>query len=810
LPDRPNFFLLLDLDPGTDDWQVIAPHIQERRRAWARDRSQGSPKLRRRAEMGLGLLPEIESVLKNPETRRLEAKEARRQRQQEDAIRLQELDGAIDVLKTGGGTCGPEQIEKLVQRFAPALSREEVRRRVEAAGLRVGGAGGGEKKPRRARETIDPGQAQKIRQGLEHLGLADLYEFLEVKPQSSPKALRERADEIYKDSMRAGRTDAEASTRNDLVGYCKALFQDDGQKARYDNTLALAAMEALKPNIELAASDGVLSREEMDALIRQARQRGVSAEDARAYIEDLAATRRWLVHTSDGELPSEALKVCGFCSALASAGADRCTSCGEPLEIACPRCCARNPTSQAACASCGCRTGDAPLVQSLLAEGERLALEGDFSAAQQRFAKALLYWPGWQAAIQAQRHAEEKRQAREEALGTIEALLAGRKLTTARTAIERFARSHGTAGLENLQRRIRDGLEKAEAVFREGERCRRAGNTEGALDRYEEALAVCADHELTLQQISASPPPSPTNLRASPLPSGFRLTWQPPVTNRSLNYRMLRKAGSTPHHAEDGKVVGEGRSASLDDSRVPAGVAWYYGVFALWGNVPCPKPAVSGPHLLSLDAVTQLAARLSGPNLVLTWTWPAGTEEVLVTWSHESPPADPVRDAGNRARVTRREYERAGCWILPHAERRAHFLAVLAKAPGADLYGPPARIMASMGQALSVSYQVVVKRALLRRNVIEAWVELTCIASQSAELPALRMIGKRQSVPLSPQDGAVLSEVPAIRLEKGRARLPIPEGHWADRLYVRLFFQDAETAREIRLLPAEKERLRIP
>ena len=174
---------------------------------------------------------------------------------------------------------------------------------MEAAGLHVGNARGEErKKPRAARETIDPGQARKIRQGLEHLGLANLYEFLGMKSLSSPKALCDRADEIYKDSMRTGRTDVEASTRNDLVGYCKALLQDDGQKARYDNTLAIEAMEVLKANIELAASDGVLSRQEMDALIRQARQRGVAAEDARAYIQDLAAARKWLVQSDDGEL----------------------------------------------------------------------------------------------------------------------------------------------------------------------------------------------------------------------------------------------------------------------------------------------------------------------------------------------------------------------------------------------------------------------------------------------------------------------------------------------------------------------------
>jgi hypothetical protein len=806
MPDRPNFFLLLELDPAVDDWKEIELHIKERRQVWSKDRSQGSPKARRRAETGLGLLPEIESVLRNPEARRQEAKEALRQKQQEERERLRELDGAIAVLKTGGGTCSGEQIEKLAQRFAPAVSREEIRRRVEAAGIRVGSAGT-EKKPRSARETIDPGQARKIRQGLEHLEFASLYEFLEMKPQSSPQALSDRAEEIYKENIRAGRTDASASARNDLAGYCKTLFQDDRQKSKYDNTLALEAMEALKPNIELAAGDGALSRQEMDALIGQARQRGVTAEDARAFIQDLAATRKWFVQGDEGELPSQKLKVCGYCSALAPAEASRCASCGEPLEVACPRCGTRTPTSHTACSSCGCRTGDAPLVRELLAEGERLAIEGDFLAAQQRFDKALLYWPGWQAALDAGQRSAEKRQARESALGDIEELLTSRKLFAARTAIERFARTHGPAGLEDLQRRTRDGLAKADPLFQEGERRRRAGDREGALDRFEETLAVCADHQPALQEVSASPPPSPCDLRAVPLASGFRLTWQPPATNRSLIYRLLRKSGSAPRHAEDGDVVGEGRSTSLDDPRAPAGVAWYYAVFALRGSAACPEPAVSGPHRLALDAVTRLTARRSGPNLVLTWSWPAGIDECLVTWTYDRHPEDPLQAGGGRARVDRREYDRTGCWVLPHAERRPHYLAVLARVPGADLHSAPARVMESMGQALSVSYQVVVKKALLRRTVTEAWIELTCGAADGTEVPALLMVGKMQGVPLSPRDGEVLAQVPPVRIEKGRARLPIPERHWGLRPYVKLFFQDAEAAREIRLLPAEKERL---
>ena len=78
-------------------------------------------------------------------------------------------------------------------------------------------------------------------------------------------------------------------------------------------------MDGLKNQLEQAGSDSFLTREEMDLLIQQARKRGVSAEDARAYIEDYAANRKWGMQREASELPSESLKLCGACGALASA-----------------------------------------------------------------------------------------------------------------------------------------------------------------------------------------------------------------------------------------------------------------------------------------------------------------------------------------------------------------------------------------------------------------------------------------------------------------------------------------------------------
>ncbi len=630
-------------------------------------------------------------------------------------------------------------------------------------------------------------------------------------------------------------------------------------------------------------------------------------------------------------------------------------------------------------------------------------MEGDSAGAVHCFEKALLYWPGWKPATEARQRAETKRLDREKSLTEIEDLARARKLGSARSALDRFERTHGTAGLDDLRRRLHEGLARAEAAFQEGEKRRRAGDSEAALDRYEGALTACADFEPALRAMSASPPPPPTALRVTPIAAGFRLTWQAPATARGLAFRVIRKAGGVPQSPEDGESLAEVRTTALDDASVPVGSPWFYAVFSQRGGVPCHQPATDGPHLrtaevdnlelvagngdvtlcwtapsgcrrvevwrrqgavpdrpgdgaaltvagnsahdtglangafygylviavfadpsrpggeittrgrtatatpvappaavmdlsasrtgrnvllswtsipgvivqirqasrlpdyapglilpvsqadrfgslvpgaasngaqvnltgqgrvffvplsvaagtavvgraaevTTLDPVTQLNVRRTGPHLALTWEWPAGTEETLVTWVHDRYLEDPRQAQGQQARVTRREYDRAGCWLLQNVERRPHYISVFAKAPEGDLYAPPAKIVETLGQGASVSYRVGVKKSLLRRAVEDAWLELTCSGGDGLTLPALVVIGKAHAVPISPRDGEVLLEVPSLHFDRGKALLPLPARSWPGRPYVKLFFKDATSAREIRLLPAEKELLQI-
>src|SRR3954468_515018 len=235
--ERPNFYLLLELDLNVDDWLAIQQRLLEKQRAWANDKTMGNPKARRRAESSLAMLQEIETVLKDPESRQKEAKEARRQQKAVDEIKFRDLDEAIAILKSGGVPCSDEQIRKLVAELGGAVPEAEVRKRLRAAGVPLAGAAGSAAPARAAKPQIDKVTADKIQQELRHLGHVSLYEYLELPQQSSPKALADRAEEIYKESLRLGRTDATASAQNALFGFCKTIFREEAEKAKYDNYL---------------------------------------------------------------------------------------------------------------------------------------------------------------------------------------------------------------------------------------------------------------------------------------------------------------------------------------------------------------------------------------------------------------------------------------------------------------------------------------------------------------------------------------------------------------------------------------------
>lgn len=641
-----NYYEILDLDPSIDDWPTIEAAIEQKRRVWYTAQQNAVPKIRRPAEKYASLLPNIREVLKHPTQRRAHAEAWAKKRSTIDQKKYERLDELADVLGARR-TLSTEDVTALVTQLKDvgiSLTEADVERHLRGKGFSLElprSRAGDAVKPQVEQPVLDEMQAI-----LQVLGLSSLYSFLDLDRRSSLNALQERSDRLYKEFVGKPPT-VENSARKDLAGLGQMFFRDEAEKAKFDNSLSLEAMKRLRPEIEFAGRDRVLTATEFDLLIRKSREAGVPQEDATVFIEEYAHKRKWVLQTAE-EISSVDLKQCGFCESLAPTPQHtRCPNCGQDLVQPCPRCGEPTATQDASCAKCGCHTGDGPTVKALLKEAERCIVEGDLNEAVACCDRALLLWEGWSPAVEIRNRAQSRQTERTKALTALETLLAARRLDESSRTLERFLHDWGPAQTESIRTRIDEGLKRARTTLGSAEALRRTGKIDQAIELCEEALTHCADLRPALDILAQNPPPPPDGVRAEVSERTIRLKWSHTRASGTLRFSVVRKAGGTPSNVGDGTVVAETGAAHFDDVGIQTGIPWFYAVFSRRSGIPSTVAAVSGPHLLVAE-VGHLEVLGGNGQVSLRWSPPDGSVGVEV-WRREG--ASPVRP-GEGQRVT--------------------------------------------------------------------------------------------------------------------------------------------------------------
>jgi len=305
------------------------------------------------------------------------------------------------------------------------------------------------------------------------------------------------------------------------------------------------------------------------------------------------------------------------------------------------------------------------------------------------------------------------------------------------------------------------------------------------------------------------PPPAVSDLRVRREGRTVFLDWTPPQAG-AVQLRVARRA---PAHAP-GRVV---PLAELDQlgTLVPSqGLASTQLVLdgsGLYYFIPVSitaRTAVLGTSvaMTTLDEVTDLASDRQGTTIHLTWTWPPGSREALVLWRDDAFPEGPRDSRGGRRTITREDYDRLGLCELRDAPRTRHYFTVLVREPGTGVHSDGARVLEAGGLEAEVEYRVVQRRGLLGLTARRTWIELTS-RDGLAGLPALQAILKAGVVPLRPEDGRVVASLEGLAFRQGSARIDLQVGAAAG--FVKLFFKDGRHARDIRLIPAGPDQLRI-
>jgi len=642
---RPNFYLLLELDPAIEDFATIERRLVEKQRRWSQDSTQGNPADQRKASLYLKLIEDIRTTLSNPESRREEARIARVELGRLTEERGKELDEKLSLLLATKGKCSIEAVRLLVKQLAGAFTEQQVVERLRQAGISIADETSRPKK--HTKERLDPAVDSNIRRNIEHLDLKSLYDLLKMTPRSSPQSLRDRANELNQQSLAVGKTDPDSSARKELYGFCLAFFHDEREKEKYDNTLAIESLKQLDGDIDfLGAKDKFLDLAQQAALIERAREHGVPTDDAREYLVEHAAKRKWNMQPAQPAAHAEA-RLCGYCNKLSPAGAaGHCPHCGEALVVPCPRCGAPTPTQDQSCSKCGCHTGDAPVVTALFKEAEVMGKSHDYEGAIKRLDRTLVYWPDWPEAVAQRKLWEAQLQTRDANLMEARTLANTGKMLAASDALARLEFEHGLHDHE-LRQRVVAVIQKARQAAERGDVYRRDRKDEEALEEYSVALRLCADLEAARQALSSIPPPAPQGLKVAAIQRSFSLSWQEIKTRRGVEYKVLRRAGGVPANDTDGEVLARLAGTRFDDLTASTGVAWHYAVYAIRDGVASSDAARSGPHQLTAE-VEAIKVHSVDRQVMLSWQPPAGARRVEVWRSIGTAPMSP----GEGLRVT--------------------------------------------------------------------------------------------------------------------------------------------------------------
>jgi len=629
---RPNYFVVLELDPEEEDWAAIEARILEKRRQWSRDRIQGAPANQRRAERNLALLDDIERLLADPTSRQREREAARALQAKEQRAREDDLLQALKLL-AAKGHAGRRDIDQLEKRYSGHFSREKIHELATASGVELLDES---EAPAESFAELDPALASTIERNLEHLEVVDLYGFLALPTQTSCHQLVAAADRIYKEVQRIGKSDVDSSARSELAGAAMSVFRTVEERARYDSWRDGGRLRSLDARFTDACSgDRAVYPGVLDEMVRLAQSSGVAPDRARAYFVGVATRRKWtLVRTSD-TYPVVALLRCGFCATIATdVDQGHCAGCGEALVASCPRCDTPTPTQQAACSACGFLTGDAAIIRDHMERGRGAVGEGRLDEALRHFELVLSMWPEHRAAERLRGEVARLTGERDDAVEAVRVAIRAKRYIHGRGLLDAMRSPPA-----DLAASVEEAVATAEAHYRTGERARSAGDGERAVDSYLDALDVCSDHEAARAALARVPPPRPASLAVRSVAGGFSVSWPRVDAHGDVSYRVVRQARGTPRSPTDGSTR-DVMGTECEDLDAEHGVFWHFSVWSVRGGVFSESGAASGPHLLMAE-VEGLTATPADGAVVLRWSRPRGSAGVEVWRGTDRPPEAP-------------------------------------------------------------------------------------------------------------------------------------------------------------------------
>jgi len=641
-PERPNYFLLLELDPDAA-WSDAAftARLDQKKAEWTRGRNH--PKHALRYKSYLDMAGDIEAVLGDPARREAERMAARAlraaQAEQAESRFREELD-----LRAAKGFLTRAEVDALLRDYGPALSEMAVRAAIDALEMEVRA----EDAPLEPRESLDPSTMQAITGNLKIAGSADLYDFLGMVRASRTADLHARAAALYADNQKQATKTAIVTARSDLAGQAMTVFSDDDSRRRYDNALDDLAYARLGDDMaRITQGSRTIHAAQFARLMERARARGLDLRRAEHYIRRRAQELQVALVIAD-PAPIETRLRCPRCGTLADPAAANCPACGTPLTLSCPGCGQTMPTEYRACTACGFPIGNMANVRALLAEADARFSARDYAGAEAALLDARRQWaiapprplndPLSAALDDLLERVRAEQQAEADALNRLAQHIDARRFYAARELLRHITAARPDLPLDEPRARIDAAIARAEDDLRRARQAEQAG--EDAVKLYQAILWECRDCRTAQEALARTPPapPGPLTVRA-----GQRLAhlqWTPGQA-QGVRYVVVRRAGAPPIAPTDGELLASLTGTAFDDDSLPIGVPVFYAVYSDREGVRSADGARAPEPVLLTAEVEALAAQVDDGLVRLRWQPPPNAAAVIVRRGEAAPPATP-------------------------------------------------------------------------------------------------------------------------------------------------------------------------
>jgi hypothetical protein len=645
-PKRPNYFLLLELDPDAP-WSdpIFEQALKSRMAEWTRRRNH--PKHALRYKSYLDMVDHIRAIMTDPVHRTSEQATARQILTDLAAEKMAAFREDLELLAAKGFFTRKE-IADLHEQYKKAIPRRTIQAEIEQLELEIRE----DEAPPEKRDKLEPSTLKNIANNLQIVGAADLYDFLQLTRSTRTVDLHERASAIYADNQKQANKTAIVTARSDLAGQAMNIFAGNDSRERYDNALADAAYAELGDAVQrITRSSKTIYDAQFEKLLERARSQGLDLNAAEQYIRQRAQELQAAIFVTQTSTIA-ARRRCPNCHTLADPDATNCPECGTALILECPSCSRIMPTEYKACTNCGFPIGNLSNVQVLLSEAKLAYEQGVVNHAEDLIKQARRQWTPRFGASQAAGGAtrlprdplsaeladlEEairaERQAQANALDHLTRLINQHRYYTARDILQRVQQEQPGLNVSQEETLIQEAIQQAEADLQRARLAETRG--EDATPIYQQIIWACRDCQAAQEALASTPPHPPADLKIATSGALARLSWSASSTP-GVRYTVLRKYDARPISPADGEVLGTTTGTTLDDNTALPGQSVFYAVYSDREGVLSTEAAMSDTPILFTAEVRDLYAQVADSVVRLRWENPKNFTRIICTRDGDS------------------------------------------------------------------------------------------------------------------------------------------------------------------------------